>query len=218
MKWWPRRVRVDDQRWLVVDVESSGLNPQRDRLLAIAGVAVRRHANGWAIDLSDSFEAVLLQTEDHPVDKDNILIHRIGVQAQRSGMPPAQALEAFERWVGQGALVGYHSAFDQALIDRASTQALGRRIANPWLDLAELAPAVISDGASMPGPRSLDDWMRRFGIECAVRHQAAADAHATAQLLLSLWPQVKAQWPKSTRPIAFKQVVDLAARSRWLPR
>ena len=218
MRWWPRRVAIDDQRWLVVDVESSGLNPQRDRLLAIAGVALRRHDLGWAIDLADSFEVVLLQSQAHPVDKANILIHGIGVQAQRAGIPSAQALQAFERWVGQGVLVGYHSAFDQTLIDRASQQALGRRLRNPWLDLAELAPAVDTAGSASPLARSLDDWMQRFGIECAVRHQAAADAHATAQLLLCLWPRVRAQWPRASAPIAFKQVADLAARARWLPR
>lgn len=218
MRWWPRQVKVDDQRWLVVDVESSGLDPQRDRLLAIAGVAVQRQDLGWTIDLADSFEVVLLQPADHPVDKTNILIHGIGVQAQRSGVPPTEALHAFERWVGQGVLVGFHSAFDKALIDRCSSQWLRRRMANPWLDLAELGPAVAPAGAASTAQRSLDDWMQRFGIECAVRHQAAADAHATAQLFLSLWPYVRRQWPQTTQAIAFRQVADLASRARWLPR
>ncbi|MFM7972712.1 MAG: hypothetical protein ACKPCJ_10670, partial [Betaproteobacteria bacterium] len=48
-------------RWLVVDVESSGLDPSRDRLLAIAAVAVHfdedfRHPR---IELGDAFEVLL---------------------------------------------------------------------------------------------------------------------------------------------------------------
>jgi len=220
MRWWPRRAPLDEQRWLVVDVESSGLNPKTDRLLAIAGVALQRRNGGWSIDLADSFEVVLLQSDHHPVDKPNILIHGIGVQAQREGVPTHDALRAFEQWVGQGVLVGYHSAFDQALIDRASVNSLGRRLPNVWLDLAQLAPAVVSPPSSAPGaraPRSLDDWMQRFGIECAMRHQAAADAHATAELWLSVWPHVSSQWPRATTPIGFKQVAAMARRARWLP-
>lgn len=220
MRWWPWRAPVDEQRWLVVDVESSGLNPRADRLLAIAGVAVRRGNVRWSIDLADSFEVVLLHSDHHPVDKPNILMHGIGVQAQREGMAASEALLAFEQWVGQGVLVGYHSAFDQALIDRASRQALGRRLSNVWLDLAQLAPAVVPPPSSAPNaraPSSLDEWLQRFGIECAARHQAAADAHATAQLWLSVWPHVSAQWPRATALIGFEQVAALASRARWLP-
>ena len=43
-----RRLRpaqdLDDTRWVVLDVESSGLNVSSDRLLAIAAIAVRSGA------------------------------------------------------------------------------------------------------------------------------------------------------------------------------
>ena len=37
-----------------------------------------------------------------------------------------------------------------------------------------------------PSLRSLNDWLGFFGIECAVRHQAAADTFATAEFLMRL--------------------------------
>ena len=40
--------------------------------------------------------------------------------------------------------------------------------------------------------RSLDEWMAHFGIGCAVRHQAAADAMAECELL-RIWPRVAAE-------------------------
>ena len=55
----------------------------------------------------------------------------------------------------------------------------------PWLDLAPLAGALVPE-AYRYGGRSLDDWLAAFGIECAIRHNAAADALATAELLLRL--------------------------------
>ena len=210
--WLARRAAkvADDGRWVVLDVESSGLDPKRDRLLAIAGIAVRRSPDGApCVALADSFEVVLRQPEA-PVDKANILVHGIGVGAQREGTDPARALEAFERWVGAAPLIGFHVAFDEALIQRAMRSALGRTLANPWIDLADVAPVVRPDIAG----RSLDEWMDALGIRCAVRHQAAADTLATAELLLLLWPQVLAQKQGSD----WQALARLAAQRRWLPR
>lgn len=210
--WWARRAAkaADDGRWVVLDVESSGLDPKRDRLLAIAGIAVRRSPDGAPrVALADSFEVVLRQPEA-PVDKANILVHGIGIGAQREGTDPARALEAFERWVGAAPLIGFHVAFDEALIQRAMRVALGRTLANPWIDLADVAQVVRPD---IPG-RSLDEWMDALGIRCAVRHQAAADTLATAELLLRLWPQVLAQKQGDD----WQALARLAAQRRWLPR
>jgi DNA polymerase-3 subunit epsilon len=46
-----------------------------------------------------------------------------------------------------------------------------------------------------------------------VRHQAAADTLATAELLLKLWPAVHQQ----VRAPGFAALADLAAQRRWLP-
>ena len=62
--------------------------------------------------------------------------------------------------------------------------------------------------------KSLDEWMAKFNIRCAVRHQAAADTLATAELLLKLWPALLRQCPQP----AFARLADLAASRRWLPR
>jgi DNA polymerase III subunit epsilon len=209
--WLSRRtgVRADAARWVVLDVESSGLDPANDRLLAIAAIALRRDGGTPRIDLGDSFE-VLLRHEGAAVDKANILVHGIGVGAQRQGVEPAQALAAFEQWLGGAPLIGFHAAFDEALIQRAMRAALGRRLANKWLDLADLAPVVRPD---VPG-RTLDEWMLALGVSCAVRHQAAADTLATAELLLKLWPSVLAQREGDD----WRALARLAAQRRWLPR
>jgi DNA polymerase III subunit epsilon len=204
----PARTRTP--RWAVLDVEASGLDPRRDRLLAIAAVGLRvADPEAPAIDLADSFEVVLRQPEV-AADKDNILVHGIGVGAQRGGLDPRLALEAFAGWVGDSPLVAYHSAFDETLIQRSMHAVLGRRLANPWLDLAPVAAVVHPEVKA----RALDDWLAHFEIPCAVRHQAASDTLATAELLLRLWPAIRRQCAGTD----FNDLVRLAAQQRWLQR
>jgi DNA polymerase III subunit epsilon len=210
-RWLDARPAYDTGRWVVLDVESSGLDTRKDRLLAIAAIAVR-HAEGAAprIVLGDSFEVVLRQGDDSlaHADKANILLHGIGVGAQRDGMAPGAALEAFERFVGTSPLIAFHAAFDRAMIDRACDMHQRPRPPNPWLDLEPVC-AVLHPGVRA---RALDEWIAHFGIECAVRHQAAADTLATAELLLKLWPAVR----KQVRSPGIAALVELATQRRWM--
>lgn len=210
--WW-RALRgstaVDESRWVVLDAESSGLDAARDRLLGIAAVALHLDGAAPQIVVGDSFEVVLRQA-DAATDKANILLHGIGVGAQRDGVEPALALADFERWVADAPLIAFHAAFDEALIQRAMQAALGRRLSNPWLDLEHVAAALRTD---LPA-RSLDEWMAALGVRCAQRHQAAADTFATAELLLKLWPAVCAQGAQRD----FRALARLAAARGWLRR
>ena len=197
-RWWgrPRDRRPGEGRWIVVDTETSGLDPHRDRLLAVGGVAV----DPDGIVPADSFEVVLHNTP--APDARDALIHGIGHAAQRAGVPSRDALTAFLQWAGDAPAVGFHAVFDRVVIGRALGEAGLTEDARPWLDLAPLARALAPDAAKR-GAESLDDWLVRFGIECTARHNAAADACATAELLLCLRDRAACQgargWDALTR-------------------
>lgn len=212
MKWLKKlfspRFTPDARRWLLVDVETSGLDPSSDRLLAIAGVAlsISEDFKQMAIEVTDSFEVVLKQTT--PSDKDNILLHGIGVQAQRDGEDPVAALKSFMDWVGTSPLLAFHAAFDEAMIQRACRQYVGRSLPNAWLDIEPLAAHVYRTEKG----ESLDIWMERLGIQCARRHQAIADVWASAEVLLKLWPAL------SSEASDFSKLKQLENGVRWLRR
>ncbi len=168
-------------RFVVADVEATGLDVQRDRLIAIGAVTVE----AARIDLGRSFYVVLRQPEAS--SRENILVHGIGGTAQRGGDDPAEALLAFLEFAGKAPLVGFHAAFDNALIRRAMREFVGEPWERQWIDLAQLAPELIPEEAR--ARQHLDAWLERFGIEVFNRHDAAADALATAQLLLALLPR-----------------------------
>jgi DNA polymerase III subunit epsilon len=167
---------LENQRCVVLDVETTGLNLMTDTLISIGAVAV---LNG-RIALGDSFSVILQQRTSSR--KENILIHGISGSEQREGMPPADALLSFLEYLGKDPLVAFHVAFDETMIRRAIHQYLGYTFRHTWLDLAYVMPALYPD--LMYSHRSLDDWSQHFGFHNEDRHNALADALVTAQLLL----------------------------------
>lgn len=211
-RWW-QHLRagarpVDESRWVVLDVETSGLDPSAARLLAIAAIAVRIDWPGarLAIDIGDSFEVVLGQQEVS--SRDNILLHGIGEQRQRDGVPPAQALRAFAAYAGASPLLAFHSAFDETMIGRYARQHLGSALANPWVDIEQLCAVTHPKSRA----RALDDWMGLFGVSCAQRHQAAADTLAECEVLARVWPKLARECR------CWRDVQRLAASHRWIAR
>jgi len=209
-RWRQPRSGLDARRWVVLDVESSGLDVQCDRLLAIAAVAVDVDGARAVIDIADSFEVVLQQPQPSAApDRQNILLHGIGVGAQQSGLGRPLALQAFANYVRASPLIAFHAGFDRAMIERAFRAEALTPPASQWLDLEPLASVLHPKLKA----RSLDEWMLALGITCAVRHQAAADTLATAELLLKLWPLLRAELGTPS----FRAAVRLAAQRRWLP-
>jgi DNA polymerase-3 subunit epsilon len=204
-RWLRRRVptapRSAGGRWVVVDTETTGLAARRDRLLAVGGVAV----DDAGIRLDDSFEIVV---RNEPAgDSADVLVHGIGHGAQRAGVPARDALGSYLRWVGDAPRVGFHADFDRAVLDRALAAAGLAADAGPWLDLAPLAAALAPDARR----HSLDEWLVACGIECTTRHNASADACATAQLLLYLKAKAAAQGA-----VGFDALLRLARQRKWL--
>lgn len=202
----PASAPLASLRWVVLDVETTGLDPFTDRLISIGAVEVL----GDKIPLDSGFEAVLRQPQASA--RDNILVHGIGGTEQRSGMAPAAALLDFLRYAGKAPLLGFHSDFDRIMIERAAREALGMVPDNPWLDLALLAPALLGKpGESLP--QGLDGWTARAGIDNRFRHNALADALATAQLLQVVLAGARADGARTLGDLA-----QIGKDRRWLGR
>lgn len=170
---------VNAGRIVVLDVETSGLDLRKDTLIAIGAVAI---CHG-RIDLNDAFDIVLRQ--ENVSSKSNILVHGIAGGVQRNGMAPAEALMQFLEYIGGDPLAAFHVAFDQTMLEKSLRSWLQTDLKRrQWLDLAYLAPALLRDHALHN--KTLDDWMRLFHIRNQQRHQAVADALATAELFLCL--------------------------------
>lgn len=198
-------IPISETRCVVVDVETTGLNLMQDRLISIGAVAV---VNG-KIDFGDSFYVVLQQRAAS--EKGNILLHGIGTAAQLEGEPPAAALLDFLDYLGKSPLIAFHVTFDETMIRRALRQYLGLSFRHPWLDLAYVMPGLNPPLAQQF--RALDDWIAHANIRIDVRHNALADALATAQLF-----QVACAQASKKNLANYADLVDLEKAQRWVSR
>ncbi len=192
------------ERWVVLDTETAGLNPDVDDLLAIGAVAV----DAFGIRIDDSFECVL--RNDRVTPADNVVVHGIGHEAQREGETRDVALAGFRDFVSGAPCIAFHADFDRKVLKRAFALA-GIEAQEPaWLDLAPLA-AALQPQAHRYGGRSLDDWLAAFAIDVTARHNAAGDALATAELLLHLRTIAARQGATN-----FAGLVKVARQQKWL--
>ncbi|HCT05271.1 MAG TPA: 3'-5' exonuclease [Pseudomonas sp.] len=172
-------------RWVVVDLETSGLNLNRDQVLSIGAVVIE----DGAVDFSQMFERTLQRAETKL--SPSVLIHGLGPSAIAAGSDPVEALLDFMAFVGDSPLLAFHAPFDQHMLCRALKDSLGYRLAHPFLDVADLAPLLCPDANIREA--GLDDWTRHFKLHVGERHHASADALATAELMLILFSRARQQ-------------------------
>lgn len=195
------RRRGGHQRWVVVDIETTGMDVASDGVISIGAVAI---VDGRVVP-GDSLEIIVKQATAS--SRENILVHGVGAQAQLNGTDPPHAVRAFMDYAGRAPMLAFHAPFDRSFLARVIKLYVNQPFDNPWLDLAELAPALSPKVSS----KSLDEWLEHYGIPVAVRHSAASDAFATALLMTRLLPEARRQGAPS-----FNQMQKLARQAKWL--
>ena len=181
------------QRWVVVDLETSGLNLNRDQVLSIGAMVIE----DGAIDLGQAFERTLLRV-NNPLNP-SVLLHGLGPSAIAAGCDPADALLDFMTFVGDSPLLAFHAPFDQHMLGRALKDSLGYRLQHPFMDVAALAPMLCPQVNVREA--GLDYWINHFNLQVEDRHNASADALATAELALILFSRARAQYIDSPQAL-----------------
>ncbi|HHJ4328410.1 TPA: hypothetical protein ACQJWO_005727, partial [Klebsiella pneumoniae] len=59
---------------------------------------------------------------------------------------------------------------------------------HPFVDIAQLAPLLCPEA---PAHKDLNAWLAHFGLQASSRHNASADALATAELALILFSRAR---------------------------
>jgi DNA polymerase-3 subunit epsilon len=179
---WTDETPIDQVRFVVLDAETTGLNPRTDRLVTIGAVAVCARE----IVLEDSFAALL------KVDRNTsaVTVHGVTRDEARHGLEEGEALARLLDYLRDGVIVGHHICHDIATLDAGYERGWGFRTMNRSLDTMDLTLHLERDGAFAGRPPirrfTLDALCDMFAIIPHDRHTASGDAFLTAQVFLRL--------------------------------
>ena len=179
---WRDEDQIDQVRFVVLDSETTGLNPAVDRLITIGAVAVQ----GGDIILEDSFSA-LLQVERNT---EAVTVHGVTRDEAKKGLSEPEAVARFLDYLRDGVIVGHHIGHDIATFDNALERHWGTKLLNRNLDTMDLTLHLEKSGAFAGRPPirhfTLDSLCTMFGVIPHDRHTATGDAFITAQVFLRL--------------------------------
>ena len=173
---WAPETPIEEVRFVVLDSETTGLNPRKDRLITIGAVAMVNHE----ILIEDSFEALL------KIDYNSsaVTVHGITREESLAGLDEPEALEQFLKYLGDGVIAGHHIGHDVETLNAGYERHFGFRMTNPSLDTMDLTLNLERDGAFAGRDAiqefSLDGLCALFNIVPHDRHTAAGDAFMTA--------------------------------------
>jgi DNA polymerase III subunit epsilon len=169
------------REWIALDLETTGLDPARDAILAIAAIP----CVGNRIQLSRALD-VLVQSDSRHIP-DAIRHHRLRPTDVAGGIPLDDALQRLLALIGNRPLVGYCIGFDIAMIDRALRPRLGFGLPNRRIDVQrEYAEFVRRSAPLAAPPLSFDAIAAALSIDTGERHRARDDAIAAALMHLRL--------------------------------
>ena len=99
-------------RQIVLDTETTGLNPATDRILCLGALKLK----GRRIRIQDSLELFIAQ--EH-FDHRSVPIHGIRKSGSHQRIPEKEVLQTFEGYIEGAILVGHHVGFDLAMLNAA---------------------------------------------------------------------------------------------------
>jgi DNA polymerase III subunit epsilon len=179
---WHDDTPIDQVRFVVLDSETTGLNPRVDRLVTIGAVSVH---NG-EIRIDDGFDAMIRVEQNTSA----VTVHGVTRDESRAGIDEPEALARFLDYLEDGVIVGHHIDHDIITLDSAYQRHWGVRMSNRSVDTMDLTLHLETDGAFAGRPAirrfTLDALCDLFGVIPHDRHTASGDAFITAQVFLRL--------------------------------
>jgi DNA polymerase-3 subunit epsilon len=182
-------------RYVVFDLETTGLDLNRDRVVSAAAYRV---VDG-RIALGDVFSSLVSPGRDIPSAA--VKIHGIIPSMVDNAPSFAHVFEKFIAYIGTDILVGYHVGFDLHFLNMYMRKAHGFPVQNLALDAQSMCRKVCfpqhlrAYAGRLKGSQDLDAVAQHFGIEIPERHTATGDAMATAMIFQRILSELEKDGP-----------------------
>ncbi len=188
--------------FVVFDIETTGLNPQQDRITEIGAVKIR---NGQIVDRFSAFV-------NPGVSIPSFIVKLTGITDDmvKDAPPIEQVLNEFMEFIQGSVLVAHNANFDVGFI-KQNAKVMGEKVKNPYIDTLELCRKMFPE----IGRYKLNIVAKHLKIELENHHRAVDDSMATAKIFLHCINVLKEKGCKSIKDIqnAFDGEVNLKASS-----
>lgn len=180
----------------VIDFETTGTNPEEDRVLEIGVVGF----DGGRV----TFREGLLINPGIPVPEESRAVHGISDEELAGAPKFAQALPRIVELLRGRLPVAYNAAFDRGFLHAEFARTKGRLAEDlppalrqdvVWVDPLVWAREILKDQKS----RKLGDVAEHYGVPLEQAHRAAGDAEATGHVLFRLAPNMPAPYGEVVR-------------------
>jgi DNA polymerase-3 subunit epsilon len=190
--------------YIVLDLETTGLDSQLEGILEIA-----------AVKLEGGVETALYHTFTRPdaeISEASEAIHGITAEMVANAPSPAAVLDDVLAFLGTYPLVAHNAPFDIQFLNRALALAGKAPLANPVFDTLEMARELFPEQRSL----KLESLCKLLGHEASDFHRAVDDARHLAAVfpkLLKLHEQKQAWYQEQ-----FTRIEHVARRYEALNR
>lgn len=176
------KVLCGEAELLAVDLETTGLDPKKDRILSVGCVVVR----ALGIPLATARHRYLRVEEAIP--EASAVIHRITDDTAAQGDDPREVLAWLLTQLRGRVLLAHHARIELGFLDRACREWFGAPLLTPYLDTLALAQRRFArrNQVIKPSDLRLFNLRRRYHLPASPAHNALSDALATAELFLAL--------------------------------
>ncbi len=166
---------------VVIDTETTGLDPAKARIVEMAGVPLKSGR------LDQPAGCRLLVNPGEPIPKAASDIHHIDDTMVASAPGFADAWKEFAPFMSGTIVIGHTVGFDLAVIKRECARA-----GVPWNAPRTLDTSLLAQVAAPKlGGYSLEHLASWLGVTVAGRHSALGDAELTAKIFLALIPKLR---------------------------
>jgi len=166
---------------VVLDTETTGLNPKKDEILSIGAVIIRDNK----ILMNQSFECFVKPSAN--ISKESIKIHHIRECDLSEAIEAEDAIRQLLDFIGNRPIVGYYIDFDHKMISKYTKQIIGSTLPQPTIELSSMYYKRYRKSSSYEFvDLHFDTIMNALKLPFLGKHDALNDAIMSAMIYLKL--------------------------------